>query len=53
MLILAVFSMGYVAMSRKVVNAGAFYTYMTHGLGKPAGVAGSFVAVLRSIGMMP
>lgn len=44
-LILAVFSVGYVAMSRKVVNAGAFYTYITHGLGKPAGVAGSFVAV--------
>jgi amino acid transporter len=37
--------MGYVAMSRKVVNAGAFYTYITHGLGRPAGVAGSFVAV--------
>ncbi|PRY23982.1 amino acid/polyamine/organocation transporter (APC superfamily) [Pseudosporangium ferrugineum] len=45
-LILAVFSIGYVAMSRKVVNAGAFYTYITHGLGKPAGVAGSFVAVV-------
>lgn len=44
-LILAVFSVGYVAMSRKVVNAGAFYTYITHGLGKTAGVAGSFVAV--------
>jgi amino acid transporter len=44
-LILAVFSVGYVAMSRKVVNAGAFYTYITHGLGRPAGVGGSFVAV--------
>ncbi|MGA5304588.1 APC family permease [Nucisporomicrobium flavum] len=45
-LILAVFSVGYVAMTRKVVNAGAFYTYITYGLGKPAGVAGSFVAVV-------
>jgi amino acid transporter len=44
-LILAVFSVGYVAMSRKVVNAGAFYTYLTHGLGRPVGVGGSFVAV--------
>lgn len=43
--ILAVFAIGYVAMSRKVVNAGAFYTYITHGLGKPAGVSASFVAV--------
>jgi amino acid transporter len=44
--ILAVFSIGYVAMSRRVVNAGAFYTYVTHGLGKPAGVAAAFVAVV-------
>lgn len=44
-LILAVFSVGYLAMSRKIVNAGAFYTYITHGVGKPAGVSGAFVAV--------
>lgn len=44
--ILGVFSIGYVAMSRKIVNAGAFYTYITHGLGKIAGVGASFVAVL-------
>jgi amino acid transporter len=45
-LILAVFSIGYVAMSRRVLNAGAFYTYVTHGLGKPAGVGAAFVAVV-------
>ena len=44
--ILALFSVGYVAMSRRVVNAGAFSTYVTRGLGKPAGVAAAFVAVL-------
>lgn len=44
-LILAVFSVGYVAMTRKIVNAGAFYTYITLGLGRPAGVGASFVAV--------
>jgi amino acid transporter len=43
--ILMIFSVGYVAMSRKIVSAGAFYTYIAHGLGKAWGVAGSFVAV--------
>lgn len=45
-LILALFSVGYVAMSRHIVNAGAFYTYISHGLGKTTGVAGAFVALL-------
>jgi amino acid transporter len=45
-LVLAVFSVGYVAMSRKVVNSGAFYTYVTHGLGRVPGVGASFIAVL-------
>src|SRR5207244_2538547 len=33
-IVLAVFSVGYTAMSRKIVNAGAFYSYITHGLGR-------------------
>ncbi|MBO3741629.1 APC family permease [Actinoplanes flavus] len=45
-LLLALFSVGYVTMSRRVLNAGAFYTYITHGLGKPAGVGAAFVALL-------
>lgn len=44
--VLALFAAGYVAMSRRIVNAGAFYTYVTHGLGRPAGVATAMVAVL-------
>lgn len=44
--VLGLFSVGYVAMARHVTNAGAFYTYVTHGLGRPAGVAASLVAVL-------
>jgi len=44
--ILAVFAVGYVAMSRHVVNAGAFYSYVSRGLGKPAGVAAAFIAIL-------
>jgi amino acid transporter len=43
--VLAVFCAGYVAMSRRVRNAGAFYTYIARGLGKPLGVAGAFIAV--------
>lgn len=41
---LALFSVGYVAMSRHIVNAGSFYTYITHGLGRPLGVGSAFIA---------
>ena len=43
---LALFAVGYVAMSRRIVNAGAFYTYVARGLGRPSGVAAAFVALL-------
>jgi amino acid transporter len=45
-LILLVFSVGYAAMSRHVVNAGAFYAYLAQGLGPSFGVGGAFVAVV-------
>ncbi|SCE92139.1 APC family permease [Micromonospora chaiyaphumensis] len=44
--VLALFAVGYVAMSRRIVNAGAFYTYVTRGLGRPAGVAAAIVALV-------
>jgi amino acid transporter len=44
--VLLCFSVGYAAMSRRVVNTGAFYTYIARSLGKPSGVAGAYVAVL-------
>jgi len=44
-LTLICFSIGYAAMGRRVVNTGAFYTYVALGLGKPAGVAAAFIAV--------
>jgi hypothetical protein len=31
--VLAVFAVGFVAMARRVANAGAFYAYIAHGLG--------------------
>jgi len=43
---LAVFSVGYVAMSRHVVNAGAFYSYIALGASKPLGVGASIIALL-------
>jgi amino acid transporter len=45
-IVLAVFSIGYVAMARRITNAGAFYTYVAHGLGRPPAVATALVAVL-------
>jgi amino acid transporter len=43
--ILLIFSVGYAAMSRHVVNAGAFYAYLARGLGQSFGVGGAFVAI--------
>jgi amino acid transporter len=45
-LVLALFAPGYVAMARHIPNAGAFYAFITKGLGRPLGVAGALVAVL-------
>ena len=42
----AIFAVGYVAMAELLPRAGAFYTYVTAGLGRPAGLGASFVAVL-------
>ena len=43
--ILSVFTVGFVAMSRHIVNSGAFYAYISHGLGRVLGVAAAFVAL--------
>jgi amino acid transporter len=39
------FSVGFVAMGRHVVDAGAFYTYIGTGLGRTAGASGAAVAL--------
>lgn len=44
-LIYLLFAAGFTAMSRHVGNAGAFYTYITRGLGKPWGVGGALMAL--------
>jgi amino acid transporter len=43
--ILSLFTVGFVAMSRHIVNSGAFYSYISHGLGRILGVAAAFVAL--------
>jgi amino acid transporter len=45
-LTLLLFSVGYTAMSNKVTNAGAFFSYVGRGLGIRAGVASAFASVL-------
>ncbi|MEC3976890.1 APC family permease [Amycolatopsis sp. H20-H5] len=45
-LTLLCFSVGYAAMSRRVVNAGGFYSYLSAGLGRPPAVGGGLVAVI-------
>jgi amino acid transporter len=45
-LILAFFATGYVAMTRHISNAGAFYAFIARGLGRPAGVAAAMVALV-------
>jgi amino acid transporter len=44
--ILTIFSVGYVAMSRKVTTAGGFYSYISHGLGRELGLGTGFAAVI-------
>lgn len=43
---LGLFAVGYAAMSRYVANAGAFYSYLSQGLGRVMGVGGAFVAIV-------
>jgi amino acid transporter len=43
--ILGVFATGYMAMSRHLTNAGAFYGFVSAGLGRPAGVAAALMAL--------
>lgn len=44
--ILLCFSVGYGAMNARVVNSGAFYTYIARAMGKPAGAAGAYAALV-------
>ncbi|MEU7488097.1 APC family permease [Streptomyces sp. NPDC042319] len=43
---LLIFSVGFVKMSRTIENPGGFYSFVTAGLGKPAGLGGAFLALI-------
>ena len=45
-IVLLLFAVGYVRMSRRITNAGAFYVYATKGLGHRVGGATAYIAVL-------
>ena len=44
--ILTIFSIGYVAMARKIRAAGGFYTFISHGLGRELGLAAGITGAL-------
>ncbi|MEV7607328.1 APC family permease [Paenarthrobacter sp. NPDC089322] len=48
-LMLLIFSVGFVKMSRSVQGAGGFYSFVTAGLGKPAGLGGALLALFGYI----
>ncbi|MFF3808645.1 APC family permease [Streptomyces bacillaris] len=48
---LAIFAVGFTTMSRHVRSAGAFYAYITRGLGRPVGIAAALIAMLGYNGM--
>ncbi|SEL80089.1 APC family permease [Streptacidiphilus jiangxiensis] len=47
--VLVVFTVGYVAMARHITTAGAFYGYVSHGLGRVVGMASGLLAVLAYV----
>jgi amino acid transporter len=44
--LLLIFAVGYLAMARRITNAGAFYAYVAHSIGKAPAVGVSWVALL-------
>src|ERR1700730_17454053 len=45
-IVLVVFSIGYVAMTRKKTTAGGFYSYISHGLGRELGIGTGYASVV-------
>ncbi|MFH8494981.1 APC family permease [Streptomyces coeruleorubidus] len=50
-LTLVVFAIGFTTMSRHVRHGGAFYAYITRGLGRPAGIGAALLALVGYNGM--
>ena len=45
-IILTIFSIGYIAMARKIRATGGFYTFISHGLGRELGLATGITGAL-------
>src|SRR5262249_7570815 len=45
-IIMTIFAVGYNAISRHITTAGAFYGYVSHGLGQTMGLAAGLLACL-------
>lgn len=43
---IVIFAVGFTAMGRFITNSGAFYAYVSQGIGRPLGVGTSFVALV-------
>lgn len=52
-LVVALFCVGYSAISREVTSGGAFYIYIAKGLGKQVGLGSAFVAVAAYVVFVP
>jgi amino acid transporter len=48
-LVVLVFAVGFTAMSRHLPNPGAFYAYVTAGLGRPLGLGAAFLALISYV----
>nr|WP_238396559.1 APC family permease [Mycolicibacterium sp. CBMA 234] len=52
-IVLGLFSVGYAAMSRHITATGAFYGYISHGLGRVVGLSAGFLTMLAYIVFEP
>lgn len=50
--LLAIFAVGYIAMTRALPTPGAFYAYISSGLGKAAGLGAAFVAIVAYLALL-
>ena len=48
-LLIALFAVGLNAMAVRMTHAGAFYTYVTAGLGRPLGLSAGFIALIAYV----
>lgn len=51
-IVLIFFALGFTAMSKSVRNAGAFYAYVSRGMGKPFGIGVSSITVFAYISLV-